>query len=79
MGSIILLKLSESEASIKLIELLEQSALASNVNIQLKESMEFNKKLMGEYEKVVKDKIACEEEIFTKFRILLNKINNNKN
>jgi len=76
LGAIILLKLSESEASTKIIELLEQSAFAAKLKIQLKESMEFNKKLMEEYEKLVKDKIVCEEELFTKFRILLNKINN---
>ena len=76
MGAVILLKLSESDASIKLIELLEQSALSTKLNIQLKESMELNKKLMEEYEKLVNDKIVCEEELFTKFRILLNKINN---
>lgn len=70
----ILLKLSDSAAPVKLIDLLEQSALASQLQSQLKESMEFNKKLVEEYGKVVREKVECEEELFTKFRILLNKI-----
>lgn len=74
MGAIILLKLSESDSSAKILEILEQSALASNLQAQLKESMEFNKKLMEEYEKVVREKVDREEELYSKFRILLNKI-----
>jgi hypothetical protein len=75
LGAVILLKLTEPDSSTKLLELLEQSVSASKLAAELKESMEFNKKLLEEYEKTVKEKVECEEELFTKFRILLNKIN----
>ena len=58
----------------KLLELLEQSTLSSKLTLQLKDATDLNKKLLEEYEKVVREKVACEEELYTKFRILLKKI-----
>lgn len=73
LGAIILLKLSDFDAPNRIIEILELAVSNSALNLQLKESLEFNKQLMGEFEKVVKDKLIGEEELYTKFRILLNK------
>ena len=50
------------------------SVSKSNLQNDLTESLELNKKLLEEYEKTVKAKIELEDELYTKFRLLLNKV-----
>ena len=69
----ILLKQSDDDCPSKLLTLLTESISASQLRSQLNESLELNKKVMEEYEKVVKRKIEDEDELYTKFRVLLSK------
>jgi hypothetical protein len=64
----------ESDAPTRIIDLLEMALSASNLQKQLSESLDFNKKLLDEYERTVKDKLEREDELYTKFRVLLNKV-----
>ena len=74
MGAILLLKqASDEDCKTSILNLLEQSMVVSSHQSELKELREINKKLTDEYETVVKKKIAEEDELYTKFRILLNK------
>ncbi len=73
LGAILLLKQSADESQSKIIALLEQSVAVTSLRDQLKESMDLNKKMVEEMDGIVKRKLAEEEEIYTKFRILLNR------
>ena len=69
-----LLKQSEDDSQSKLMDLLEDTGRLSDLETKLKESIELNKKLMEEYETIVKGKLEEEEELYTKFRELLKKM-----
>lgn len=69
-----LLKQSEDDSQSKLMDLLKATSRLSDLETKLKESVEFNKKLMEEYEMIVKGKLEEEEELYTKFRELLKRM-----
>lgn len=74
LGAILLLKQqSADESQSKIIALLEESVVVTALRDQLKESMDLNKKMVEEMDGIVKGKLAEEEELYTKFRILLNR------
>lgn len=78
LGAVILLKQSDSDAPSKLLNLLAESVSAAQVRAELNESLELNKKMVEEYERVVRRKIEDEDELYTKFRILLSKYQSNE-
>ena len=69
----ILLRQSTDDCPPKLLGLLSDSLAASQLRAQLSESLDLNKKLLEELEQVVRRKIEDEDELYTKFRVLLNK------
>lgn len=71
-----MLKLPVDQSTTKILDLLNQTVAISDVRARLQESLETNRKIMDEYERVVKEKLEGEEELYTKFRILLNKTRN---
>lgn len=63
----------DDEVGPKIINLLSDSIYTSKLRADLDESLELNKKLMTELERIVKKKVEDEDELFTKFRELLNR------
>ena len=66
--------LKSDDESARMINLLSESADSDKIKRQLDESLELNRKLMKEMETMVDEKLKCEDELYTKFRELYNKV-----